>query len=228
MLRRSSRDGRTGVAIGVADDHGNLAEGLLALHQATGEARWLSAAGDLLDQSLERFSAPDGGFHDTARDSERLYLRPRSATDNAEPSGQSALAGALVTYGALTGGSRYLEAGRAAVGASGAIARQDPRFAGWGLAVAEALEAGPLQVAIVGSGSAADDLAHLTRRAPSPGLVLAVGPPDAPGQPLLADRPLVNGDAAAYVCRGFVCAAPVTRVEELAQALAPPVPPAQI
>ena len=36
-LRRSSRGGVVGAAAGVLDDHGNLAEGLLALHQATGE-----------------------------------------------------------------------------------------------------------------------------------------------------------------------------------------------
>jgi uncharacterized protein YyaL (SSP411 family) len=38
--------------------------------------------------------------------------------------------------------------------------------------------------------------------------------------PLLAERPLVGGAAAAYVCRGFVCDRPVTTVEELARALA--------
>jgi uncharacterized protein YyaL (SSP411 family) len=46
------------------------------------------------------------------------------------------------------------------------------------------------------------------------GIVLA-GEPDAPGVPLLADRPLVDGAPAAYVCRGYVCDRPVTSVEEL-------------
>ena len=38
MLRRTSRGGPVGTAPGVLDDHGDLAEGLLALHQATGDA----------------------------------------------------------------------------------------------------------------------------------------------------------------------------------------------
>jgi hypothetical protein len=38
--------------------------------------------------------------------------------------------------------------------------------------------------------------------------------------PLLADRPLIGGAAAAYVCRGFVCDRPVTTVEELIARLA--------
>jgi uncharacterized protein len=102
-LRRSSRGGVVGQAAAVAEDHGDLAEGLLALHQATGDARWLRHAGILLDVALEHFAAEDGGFHDTADDGEQLFTRPRGEADNAEPSGQSALAGALLTWSALTG-----------------------------------------------------------------------------------------------------------------------------
>jgi uncharacterized protein YyaL (SSP411 family) len=124
-----------------------------------------------------------------------------------------------VTLGALVGSERYLEAGRRAVEAGGGLAARDPRFAGWTLAVAEALAAGPLQVAVVGSGPVADALATVTRQSTSPGLVLVAGPPDAEGIPLLADRPLVEGHPAAYVCRGFVCDAPVTDPEALARQL---------
>jgi uncharacterized protein len=46
-----------------------------------------------------------------------------------------------------------------------------------------------------------------------------VGEPDAPGVPLLAERPVRNGRAAAYVCRGFVCSAPVTEVSALSAAM---------
>ncbi|WP_407560791.1 thioredoxin domain-containing protein [Streptomyces sp. 184] len=48
---------------------------------------------------------------------------------------------------------------------------------------------------------------------------------DADAVPLLADRPLVDGAPAAYVCRHFVCAAPVTRPEELRAQLTPAAPP---
>lgn len=219
-LRRSSRGGRVGAVAGVADDHGNLAEGLLALHQATGEARWLEVARSVLETAVARFGADDGGFHDTASDAEPLVLRPRSVGDNAEPSGQSALAGALLTCSALTGDTTMRERADAALAATGRLAVQDPRFAGWSLAVAEAALAGPLQVAVVGADADAADLLATARAATSPGLVIAHGDPDAPGQPLLAQRPLVDGRAAAYVCRGFVCDAPVTDPESLRAALA--------
>jgi len=205
----------------VADDYGNLAEGLLALHQATGNERWLATARDLLATAVERFGADDGGFHDTSDDAEALFTRPRSAADNAEPSGQSALAGALLTCSALTGDPSMRERAEAALAASGQLAARDPRFGGWALAVAEAALAGPLQVALVGTGPEADALVAATRQSTSPGLVLVHGEPDAPGIPLLAQRPLVGGRAAAYVCRGFVCDAPVTDVAELTAALSP-------
>jgi uncharacterized protein YyaL (SSP411 family) len=219
-LRRTSRGGVVGAAAGVADDYGNLAEGLLALHQATGDATWLTVARDLLTTAVDRFGAEDGGFHDTSDDAEALFTRPRSAADNAEPSGQSALAGALLTCSALTGDPAMRERADAALGASGQVAARDPRFAGWALAVAEASVTGPLQVAVVGTGPEADRLADAARRSPSPGLVMVHGVPDAPGHPLLAQRPLVDGAPAAYVCRGFVCDAPVTDVAALTAALA--------
>jgi uncharacterized protein len=214
-LRRSSRDGVAGKAVGVAEDYGDLAEGLLALHQATGEPRWLSASADLLDTALRHFAADDGGFHDTADDAEALFTRPRALGDNVEPSGTTSIAGALLTYGALTGSTRHLDAASGAIDAVGAIAAQNARFGGWALAVAEARAAGPLQVAVVGSGEDAEGLVAVARSSTSPGLVLVAGEPDTPGIPLLADRPLVDGRPAAYVCRGFVCDRPTVDPAEL-------------
>jgi uncharacterized protein YyaL (SSP411 family) len=221
VLRRASRAGRAGAARAVADDHGNLAEGLLALHRATGEASWLARAREVL-AGAAAFAADDGGFHDTAADAETLYLRPRSAADNAEPSGQSALAGAFVSLGALTGDPDAVETGRRATAAGLGLATREPRFGGWTLAVAEAVVDGPVQVAVVGEGDDADDLARAARRAPNPGAVVVHGAPDAPGVPLLAGRPLLGGRATAYVCRGMVCDLPVTDVDGLRTRLGRP------
>ncbi|UQX89487.1 thioredoxin domain-containing protein [Jatrophihabitans telluris] len=214
-LRRSSRAGIVGAAAGVAEDYGDLAEGLLSLHQADGTARWLRSAGELLDVALRHFAHDNGGFFDTADDAETLFTRPADPSDNAAPGGQSALAGALLTYSALTGSLRHRQAADAAVAAAGELAVNQPRFAGWTLAVAEASLAGPLQVAVVGGDEGAAGLIGLARASTSPGLVLVQGEPDAPGIPLLADRPRPEGRSAAYVCRGFVCDRPVTTEAEL-------------
>ena len=54
---------------------------------------------------------------------------------------------------------------------------------------------------------------------PSPHVRDGYVPLYAPGLPLLANRPLVAGEPAAYVCRGFVCERPVATVAELLAAL---------
>ncbi|MGH3760380.1 thioredoxin domain-containing protein [Actinophytocola sp.] len=223
-LRRASRDGVAGTAAGVLEDYGCLADGLLALHQATGERRWLDAATGLLDTALAHFadSSAEGAFHDTADDADELVWRPSDPSDNASPSGASATAGALLTASALVGpdrASEYRTAAERAVARAGMLASRAPRFAGHWLSVVEALVRGPLQVAVVGpvGDSRRDALVDAAlRHAPGGAVVLAGAPDDAP---LLADRPLVDGLAAAYVCHGYVCDRPVTEVGELVMTL---------
>ncbi len=223
-LRRASRDGVAGEAAGVLEDYACLADGLLTLHQATADERWLSVAESLLDTALAHFADPEapGAYHDTADDAATLVWRPADPSDNASPSGASALAGALLTASSLVGfedAGRYRAAAEEAVARAGQLAARAPRFAGHWLSVAEAMAKGPLQVAIVGP---ADDAcrAALTEaalhNAPGGSVVLAGEPGEAP---LLADRPLVEGQAAAYVCHGYVCDRPVTAVADLIAAL---------
>ena len=85
-----ARRGRRSPPPASLEDHGNLAEGLLALHQATGDARWLRGRARLLDAALERFGADDGGFYDTADDAEPLFARPRSPPTTPSPRGVGA------------------------------------------------------------------------------------------------------------------------------------------
>src|SRR3954452_19680413 len=220
-LRRASRDGVVGRHAGVLEDYGNLAEGLLALHQATAEGRWLELAGDLLDVVAEQFVDADG-WHDTAADAEALVHRPFDPADGPTPAGIAATAGAAVGHAALSGSPRHRELGEAALASLARLVEQAPRAAGWAAAVGEALLAGPLEVAVTGpAGPERDALAGAARAATRPGAVVVVGEPNAPGVPLLADRPLVAGRPAAYVCRGFVCSAPVTEVSALSAAMSP-------
>jgi uncharacterized protein len=202
-LRRASRDGVAGAPVGVLEDYGDVVEGLLTLHQASGERRWLDLAGELLDVALRHFRDGRGGFFDTADDAERLVRRPQDATDNATPSGASALAGALVTSAALTGNAEHRDVATTALAVVADVVTRFPRFAGWAAAAGEALVAGPLEVAVVES----PDLARVARLGTSPGAVVVAGG----DSPLLEARPA----GAAYVCQGFVCDAPTTDAEAL-------------
>ncbi|WP_164700053.1 thioredoxin domain-containing protein [Modestobacter sp. KNN46-3] len=221
-LRRASRNGSVGANAGVLEDYGDLAEGLLALHAATADGRWLSWAGELLDVVAAQFVDGEGQWHDTAADAEALVHRPFDPTDGPTPAGIAAAAGALVGYAALAGSPEHRARGEAALASLAGLVAQAPRAAGWAAAVGEALLAGPLEVAVSGpAGPERDALTAAARASASPGAVVVAGEPDAPGVPLLAGRPVRDGHPAAYVCRGFVCAAPVTEVSALSAAMGP-------
>ncbi|MCO1615773.1 thioredoxin domain-containing protein [Micromonospora tulbaghiae] len=214
-LRRVSRDKVVGQPAGVLEDYGCVAEAFCAMHQLTGEGRWLSLAGELLDVALARFAGPDGAFYDTADDAERLVTRPADPTDNATPSGRSAIVAALVAYAALTGETRYREAAEKTLSTVAPIVDRHARFTGYAATVGEALLSGPYEIAVATGDPEGDPLVAAARRHAPPGAVVVAGAPDQPGVPLLAGRPFVDGRPAAYVCRGFVCQRPVTGVDEL-------------
>ena len=225
------------------EDYGAVAEALLTLLAATGDAAWLHQARALLDVALEQFVA-DGQLYDTAADAtdERLGRRPLDPTDNAAPSGRSALVHALLLASAYTGEAQYRRAAEQALGTAQALAGRAPRFVSWALAAAESAVDGPLEVAIVGDpDDPATTALHRTAVAVAmPGSAIVVGPPlgsaaDEPAAsatpgatpepvPLLARRDVVDGQPTAYVCRGFVCRRPVTDTTALAAELRRPVP----
>ncbi|MFE2917459.1 thioredoxin domain-containing protein [Kitasatospora indigofera] len=222
-LLRTSRDGRgNGRNAGVLEDYADTAEGFLALFAVTGDSAWLDLAGVLLDTVLTHFADPaSGALYDTADDAEELIRRPQDPTDNATPSGWTAAANALLTYAAYTGSETHHTAAGRALAIVGALASRAPRFIGWGLAAAEAWTDGPREVAVVGpAGDPATALLHRTALlATAPGAVVALGGPGPADVPLLADRPLVGGAPAAYVCRHFTCDAPTTDAAVLAERL---------
>jgi uncharacterized protein YyaL (SSP411 family) len=230
-LARTSMNGVAGQSAGVLDDYANVAAGLLTLAGVTGEEQWVTIAGKLLEITLDRFRDVSGGFYDTADDSEQLIYRPADPADGPTPSGTFAVAGALLSYSALTGSARHREAAAAALGAVADLAARYPQAAGWGLAVAEAFLAGPDEIAVVGPPG--DERTRALHRAAwlgaPPGAVIALGDGAEPAAgvtggressiPLLSGRGLAGGQPAAYVCRGFTCLLPVSTADDLLTAL---------
>ncbi|MFH9587601.1 thioredoxin domain-containing protein [Streptomyces luteogriseus] len=218
-LTRTSKDGHAGANAGVLEDYADVAEGFLALASVTGEGVWLEFAGFLLDHVLARFTDPESGsLYDTAADAEQLIRRPQDPTDNAAPSGWTAAANALLSYAAHTGSEPHRTAAERALGVVKALGPRVPRFIGWGLAAAEAVLDGPREVAVVGPALDDEGTRALHRTAllgTAPGAVVAAGAAGSDEFPLLADRPLVGGEPAAYVCRNFTCDAPTTEPDRL-------------
>ncbi|HYO34107.1 MAG TPA: thioredoxin domain-containing protein [Nocardioidaceae bacterium] len=217
QLRRVSRDGIAGEPAAVLEDYADVADGLLTLYGATGDAAWFDHARRLVDAIRGRFADGTGGFFDTAADAEVLVKRPQDPTDNVTPSGQSMTAGVLLTMSALTGDGDERKLAEGLVDKLSGLAATSPRFTGHLLSVAEALLDGPRQIAVVGMPDDPRRSALVTAayQLPHPGAVVAQGSPGDGGVPLLAGRGLVAGSAGAYVCHDFVCDLPVTSPEDL-------------
>jgi uncharacterized protein len=109
------------------DDYAFMLAALLELQQADNCAEDLDFARQLADALLVHFEdTENGGFFFTAHDHEALIQRPKSAHDNALPSGNGVAAQALQKLGQLSGNARYLSAARRTVQAFAAQLSQQP------------------------------------------------------------------------------------------------------
>jgi uncharacterized protein YyaL (SSP411 family) len=217
-LRRTSRDGVIGSAAGILEDYAAFALAAVRLAQVHATPTWLTRAEQLLEVIMAQFDDADRGFFDTAADAEQLYTRPQDPTDNAIPSGLSTTVHALRAIAELTGDERYAARADQAAASAAELVRRAPRFAGWLLAdaISQTPTPKPVQVAVVGPDDPARaELALVARQLVPAGSVVVAGEPDEPGLALLADRPLINNQPTAYVCRQFVCRLPVTTVQDL-------------
>jgi len=204
---------------GFLEDYSYVIEGLLALYQVEFDPRWYQAAQDLADTMITHFLAPGGGFYDTSDDHEGLIVRPRDIQDNATPSGNAMAATALLKLAGLAVEPRYVDlAEEALAGVQQFLGQYPLGFGQWLVALDYALSR-PREIAIVGQPGAPDTQALLEAATSGfrPHQVVALGDSDqeVAAVPLLANRPAVDGRAAAYVCQDFACQAPVTEPEGL-------------
>ena len=78
---------------GYLEDYAFLVHGLLNLHDATGDKKWLDAGKELTDTMIEfHGDKKQGGFFFTAHDHEKLFARGKPLIDGAQPSGNSVAA----------------------------------------------------------------------------------------------------------------------------------------
>jgi uncharacterized protein YyaL (SSP411 family) len=90
------------------DDYAFFVDGLLCLHDATGEAKWLDQAKALTGTMLDQFADADhGGFFFTSKDHEKLFARSKDQYDGAQPSGNSVAARNLVRLWLKTKDEKY-------------------------------------------------------------------------------------------------------------------------
>jgi len=224
-LRRSYKEGQARFN-GYLEDYAMVADGLLALYEATFDGRWLAEAASLADAILELFwDEGSRAFYDTPEDHEELVTRPRDVYDNAAPSGTSVATDVLLKLSLLLDRDDYRARAEAVLDSlSGGMERLPGAF-GRLLAALDFHLSMPLEIAIVGELGAPDTRALIdavyARYLPNK-VVAGRAPDDEEAQnlvPLLAERPLREGRATAYVCEGYSCQSPATDPEELVRQL---------
>ena len=90
------------------DDYAFLIHGLLNLHDATGDKKWLDEAKALADLAIVWYGdAGKGGFFFTPSDGEKLFARSKDSYDGVQPSGNAQMARNLLRIWQKTKDEKY-------------------------------------------------------------------------------------------------------------------------
>jgi hypothetical protein len=211
VLLRRYRDGSAAVE-GFLDDYAFLALGLLDLYEVGFDSQDLRWAGELVERAMALFEDPQaGGFFSTAENKADLILRLKDDYDGAEPSGNSAMALALIRLARMTGAEKFDR------GAQRTLQAFAPRMRSAGAAIPQMLAAQMFasgkSMEIVLAGPRDRELL-LTIRGRFLPQAVTMSAQDAP-----TPMPAVNGKPTAYVCENFACRLPVTSAAALAELL---------
>jgi len=203
------------------DDHAYLGLGLLELHRADGDPRWLDEATARAEQIAARFEDDEGGFYGVASDQVGpLPLRPRTVTDAAVPADTLAAAELLWRCARLWDRSELEESARRAVVPLAPLARRHPEAFGSVLTLLDLMRAPRRELAVTGpdeAGGRALWLVAARRSLDAWAVQRAAEPHDGP---LVAGRHTVDGAAAAWLCERYACRLPERDPAELERALA--------
>jgi uncharacterized protein YyaL (SSP411 family) len=224
-LLRTYRAGQAKLP-GYLEDYSFVADGLLALYEATFDQRWLTESISLADRMIELFwDDAVGGFYDTSAEHDQLVVRPRDVLDNAQPCGGSVATDVLLKLAVVTGNEDYRVKAATPLRTLREMMGRAPAGTGHWLAALDFYVSSPKEVVIIGpkGDPATTALLQTVTGAFRPNKVL-VGADDAAAAegyslPLLEARGMIDGRPTAYVCQNYACQLPVTTAEELAAQL---------
>src|SRR5215218_1251081 len=155
-LRRSYKDGQARLG-GYLEDYAMVADGLVALYEATFDVRWLAEADTLGDAISELFwNEERKTFYDTPLDHEELVTRPRDVYDNAAPSGTSVATDVLLRLWLLLDRDDYRRRAEAALEELSGGMEKLPGAFGRLLAALDFYLAEPREVAVIGDPGSPD------------------------------------------------------------------------
>ena len=197
-------------------DYACLIAGLLDLHEATGDRRWLDEAIGLDQVLAAHYEDAGGGCFATSDDHETLLAREKPGDDGAEPSGNSVQALNLLRLHELTTDDSYRQRAERTLRAFAPSRGGEPTARAEMLLALDFALAAPKEIVIVTPRSRAEaaPLLAVLRRSfvPNRVLVVAIEGPDLAAQaarvPLLTGKHAIGGKPTAYVCQQRRCALP--------------------
>jgi uncharacterized protein YyaL (SSP411 family) len=215
----------------VLDDYAFLIHACVDAWEATGEMRYYDAAMQLAETMIDRFhDSENGGFFDTEKNGAdklgALTARRKPMQDSPTPAGNSTAAAALLRLEALSGRADFRRKAEDTLTAFAGVIEHYGLYAGsYGLAL-ERLLLPPIQVALVGAGPAARQLAAVAnaRYAVNKAVLTLSAAQVGSGQlppvlretlPHLQQLNSLGSGAIALVCRGTACLPPAADPEEL-------------
>ena len=206
---------------GNLDDYVFMMEAYLELYEATFDLKWLDRARGTAEKMTALFRDDKRkGFFLTSHDAEALITRPKEVYDGAVPSGNSVAALALLKLGRMTGEERWERESADTLDAFGAsVAASPANFT----AMLEALDfaIGPSSEVVIAADEGNPQAVLFLKEIRghfSPNQVVLWNRGGA-GPEFLKDKAKIAGQPAVYICRGYVCQAPVTDLRKLKEAL---------
>jgi uncharacterized protein YyaL (SSP411 family) len=208
---------------GFLDDHALAALGLVRLHAATGDLRWLVAAREITATILRDFhDAKHSAFMRTPADPQHVPVRMVDMDDGVMPGGGSAAALLALELGAIAGDEELYAIGRTVLERSAGYAKAAPRNVGFLLVVVDHAIAPVREVVVAGDDDAASLWAEVapTSHARFLPVRLPAAGFEGPGFPALAGKRALKGKPTAFVCERGSCQAPTSDPAKLRQQLA--------
>ena len=192
------------------DDYACLIAALIQLQEITGDAAWLTEAGEITRYVIEHFSEPGTGFffytHDQQKD---VILRKREIYDGATPSGNAMMASNLLYLSVVFNEPEWAErASRMTSALHRPVTTYPGSFGGWAT-IFQALTYSIPEVVITGRKpemTRKEFLSHLI-----PYRVFQSTQDKNTHFPLLRDKP-VDPDPLIFLCKDYACQLPVNEV----------------
>ncbi len=230
-LQRSHRRG-TSHTLGYLDDHAFMIEALLNLYETTFDLKWLEQADRLNAEVMKHYrDETDGGFFFSADDSEKILVRIKDANDTAIPSGNSVELMNLQRLAILLDRKDLREEAERMLRFFGQRLHSAPYSSERMLSAVDFYHRHPKELAFVGNADDSarlDELINTAWRTYVPNVAFARLLVDAPEAkkaekliPLLAGKTASGGKPSVYVCKDFVCKAPITDVGQLVAEIGP-------